>query len=179
MTSASLCRKAAYLDSVDLDQARSHRVAEPIAVVVLVSVIWWCAYGRTTPFPSIWRVIPKDDQVGWLFAASALVAVALVAIVAIVDKLIKQRKDSIAAFEGAGRQDLADKEKAEMAVLQAYLPARMSEAEVIAAVQAIVAEVGAKGPGDMGKVMGVVKTRLAGKADMGQVSAAVKAALAG
>ena len=101
------------------------------------------------------------------------------AIVAIVDKLIKQRKDSIAAFEGAGRQDLADKEKAEMAVLQAYLPARMSEAEVIAAVQAIVAEVGAKGPGDMGKVMGVVKTRLAGKADMGQVSAAVKAALAG
>ncbi len=102
-----------------------------------------------------------------------------VAIVAIVDKLIKQRKDSIAAFEGAGRQDLADKEKAEMAVLQAYLPARMSEAEVTAAVQAIVAEVGAKGPGDMGKVMGVVKTRLAGKADMGQVSSAVKAALAG
>ena len=101
------------------------------------------------------------------------------AIVAIVDKLIKQRKDSIAAFEGAGRQDLADKEKAELAVLEAYLPARMSEAEVIAAVQAIVAEVGAKGPGDMGKVMGVVKTRLAGKADMGQVSAAVKAALAG
>jgi len=102
-----------------------------------------------------------------------------VAIVAIVDKLIKQRKDSITAFEGAGRQDLADKEKAEMAVLQAYLPARMSEAEVTAAVQAIVAEVGAKGPGDMGKVMGVVKTRLAGKADMGQVSSAVKAALAG
>ncbi|WP_119966081.1 GatB/YqeY domain-containing protein [Simplicispira lacusdiani] len=102
-----------------------------------------------------------------------------VAVVAIVDKLIKQRKDSITAFEGAGRQDLADKEKAEMAVLQAYLPARMSEAEVTAAVQAIVAEVGAKGPGDMGKVMGVVKTRLAGKADMGQVSSAVKAALAG
>ena len=102
-----------------------------------------------------------------------------VAVVAIVDKLIKQRKDSIAAFEGAGRQDLADKEKAEMTVLQAYLPARMSEAEVTAAVQATVAEVGAKGPGDMGKVMGVVKTRLAGKADMGQVSAAVKAALAG
>jgi uncharacterized protein YqeY len=102
-----------------------------------------------------------------------------VAVVAILDKLIKQRKDSIAAFEGAGRQDLADKEKAEMTVLQAYLPARMSEAEVTAAVQAIVAEVGAKGPGDMGKVMGVVKTRLAGKADMGQVSSAVKAALAG
>ncbi|OJW87029.1 GatB/YqeY domain-containing protein [Alicycliphilus denitrificans] len=101
------------------------------------------------------------------------------AVIAIVDKLIKQRKDSIAAFEGAGRQDLADKEKAEMAVLQAYLPARMSEAEIAQAVQAIVAEVGAKGPGDMGKVMGVVKTRLAGKADMGQVSAAVKSALAG
>ena len=101
------------------------------------------------------------------------------AIVAIVDKLIKQRKDSIAAFEGAGRQDLADKEKSEMAVLQAYLPERMSEGEVAAAVQAIVAELGAKGPGDMGKVMGAVKTRLAGKADMGQVSAAVKAALAG
>jgi len=101
------------------------------------------------------------------------------AVVAIVDKLIKQRKDSIAAFEGAGRQDLADKEKAEMAVLQAYLPERMSADEVTAAVRAIVAEVGAKGPGDMGKVMGVVKTRLAGKADMGQVSAAVKAALAG
>ena len=101
------------------------------------------------------------------------------AIVSIVDKLIKQRKDSITAFEGAGRQDLADKEKAEMAVLQAYLPARMSGEEVTAAVQAIVTELGAKGPGDMGKVMGVVKTRLAGKADMGQVSAAVKAALAG
>jgi ribosomal protein S21 len=101
------------------------------------------------------------------------------AVVAIVDKLIKQRKDSISAFEGAGRQDLADKEKAEMAVLAAYLPERMSEAEVAEAVKAIVVEVGAKGPGDMGKVMGVVKTRLAGKADMGQVSAAVKAALAG
>ena len=102
-----------------------------------------------------------------------------VAVVAIVDKLIKQRKDSITAFEGAGRQDLADKEKSEMAVLQAYLPARMSEGEVTAAVLAIVAELGAAGPGDMGKVMGAVKTRLAGKADMGQVSAAVKAALAG
>ena len=101
------------------------------------------------------------------------------AIVAIVDKLIKQRKDSITAFEGAGRQDLADKEKAELSVLQAYLPARMSEAEILDAVKAIVAEVGAAGPGDMGKVMGVVKTRLAGKADMGQVSPAVKAALAG
>jgi uncharacterized protein YqeY len=101
------------------------------------------------------------------------------AIVAIIDKLIKQRKDSIAAFEGAGRQDLADKEKAEMAVLTAYLPERMSAEEVATAVKAIVAELGASGPGDMGKVMGAVKAQLAGKADMGQVSAAVKAALAG
>jgi uncharacterized protein YqeY len=102
-----------------------------------------------------------------------------VAVVAIVDKLIKQRKDSIAAFEQAARQDLADKEKAEMAILVGYLPARMSAEEVTAAVQAIVSELGAKGPGDMGKVMGTVKAQLAGKADMGQVSAAVKAALAG
>ena len=100
-------------------------------------------------------------------------------VVAIVDKLIKQRKDSIAAFEGAGRQDLADKEKAEMAVLQVYLPARLSAEEVAAEVRAIVAELGAKGPGDMGKVMGAVKAKLAGKADMGEVSSAVKAALAG
>lgn len=99
------------------------------------------------------------------------------AVVAIVDKLIKQRKDSIAAFEQANRQDLADKEKSEMAVLQVYLPERMSADEVTAAVQAIVTELGASGPGDMGKVMGAVKTRLAGKADMGLVSAAVKAAL--
>ncbi|WP_341685408.1 GatB/YqeY domain-containing protein [Limnohabitans sp.] len=100
-------------------------------------------------------------------------------VVAIVDKLIKQRKDSIAAFEGAGRQDLADKEKAEMAVLQVYLPARLSAEEVATEVRAIVAEIGAKGPSDMGKVMGTVKAKLAGKADMGEVSAAVKAALAG
>ncbi len=100
------------------------------------------------------------------------------AVVAIVDKLIKQRKDSIAAFEQAARQDLADKEKAEMAVLVAYLPERLSAEEVTSAVQAIVASLGASGPGDMGKVMGAVKTQLAGKADMGMVSAAVKAALA-
>ena len=101
------------------------------------------------------------------------------AVVAIADRLVKQRKDSIAAFEGAGRQDLADKERSEMAVLQGYLPERMSTEETRAAVQAIVAELGAKGPGDMGRVMGVVKARLAGKADMAQVSSAVKAALAG
>lgn len=101
------------------------------------------------------------------------------AVVGIVDKLIKQRKDSIEAFQKAQRMDLADKEAAEMKVLQAYLPARLSAEEVTAAVQAIVTELGAKGPGDMGKVMGAVKAQLAGKADMGQVSAAVKAALAG
>ena len=101
-----------------------------------------------------------------------------VAVVAIVDKLIKQRKDSIEAFQKAERSDLADKEAAELVVLQAYLPARLSAEEVTAAVQAIVAELGASGPGDMGKVMGAVKAKLAGKADMGQVSAAVKAALA-
>ena len=101
------------------------------------------------------------------------------AIVTIVDKLIKQRKDSITQFEAGGRQDLADKEKSELTVLQVYLPERMSAEEVTAAVKAIVAELGASGPGDMGKVMGAVKSKLAGKADMGQVSAAVKAALAG
>jgi len=100
------------------------------------------------------------------------------AVVSIVDRMLKQRKDSIEAFEKASRQDLADKEKAEVQVLQAYLPARLSADEVRAEVQAIVTELGAKGPGDMGKVMGAVKSRLAGKADMGQVSAAVKAALA-
>lgn len=99
------------------------------------------------------------------------------AIIAIVDKLIKQRKDSIAAYEAANRTDLADVEKAEMEVLKVYLPERMSEAEITAAVEAIVAELGASGPSDMGKVMGKVKAQLAGKADMGLVSAAVKAAL--
>ena len=104
--------------------------------------------------------------------------------VAIVDKLIKQRKDSIEAFEKAERQDLADKEKAELLVLQAYLPARLSGDEVTAEVKGIVAALAAElgravGPADMGKVMGAVKAQLAGKADMGQVSAAVKAVLAG
>ena len=100
-------------------------------------------------------------------------------VVAIVDKLVKQRKDSVAAFTQGGRQDLADKEAAEIKVLEVYLPQRMSADEVAVEVKAIVAELGAKGPGDMGKVMGTVKARLAGKADMGQVSAAVKAALSG
>ncbi|MBU6368615.1 MAG: GatB/YqeY domain-containing protein [Burkholderiales bacterium] len=100
-----------------------------------------------------------------------------VMVIAIVDKLIKQRKDSVAAYQSAGRQDLADIETAEMAVLQAYLPQRLNAHEVQQAVAAIVADLGASGPGDMGKVMAAVKTQLAGKADMGEVSAAVKAAL--
>lgn len=106
------------------------------------------------------------------------------AVVAIVDKLIKQRKDSVEAFVKAERMDLADKESAEITVLQAYLPQRMSADEVLVAVKAIVAELGAElgravGPGDMGKVMAAVKVKLAGKAEMSAVSAAVKAALAG
>ncbi len=100
------------------------------------------------------------------------------AVVAIVDKLIKQRNDSIAAFRSAGRTDLVDKESAELLVLQAYLPARLSNEAVAAEVAAIVAELRAAGPGDMGRVMAAAKPRLAGKAEMGQVSAAVKAALA-
>ena len=99
------------------------------------------------------------------------------AVIAIVDKLIKQRKDSISQFTAAGRMDLADKESAEVVVLEAYLPQRLDAAAVDAAVQAIVAELGASGPGDMGKVMGAAKQRLAGNADMGVVSAAVKRAL--
>jgi uncharacterized protein len=97
--------------------------------------------------------------------------------IAIVDKLIKQRKDSIAAFELAKRQDLVDKETAELKVLETYLPARLSADDVATEVRAIVKDLGATGPGDMGKVMAAVKTKLAGKADMGWVSAAVKHAL--
>jgi len=100
-------------------------------------------------------------------------------VVAIVDKLIKQRKDSVAAYEQAGRSDMAEKENNEIKVLQTYLPQRMSEQEVAAAVAQIVADLGASGPGDMGKVMGAVKQQLAGKADMGMVSAQVKKALTG
>jgi uncharacterized protein YqeY len=100
------------------------------------------------------------------------------AVIAIIDKLVKQRKDSIAQFTAGNRPDLADKESAELLVLEAYLPQRLGADEVAAEVAKIVAELGAAGPGDMGKVMGLVKTRLAGKADMGMVSAAVKKALA-
>jgi uncharacterized protein YqeY len=99
------------------------------------------------------------------------------AVVAIIEKLIKQRKDSISQFQAAKRDDLVAIESAEMIILQAYMPEQMSEAEVAAVVAKAVAEVGATGPQDMGKVMGLVKSQLAGKADMGVVSAQVKAAL--
>jgi uncharacterized protein YqeY len=99
-------------------------------------------------------------------------------VVGVIDKLVKQRKDSITAFAQAGRTDLVDKETAEMAVLEAYLPQRLSADEVTAEVRRMVTELGATGPGDMGKVMGAAKAQLAGKADLGMVSAAVKAALA-
>jgi len=99
------------------------------------------------------------------------------AVVSIVDKLIKQRKDSIAAFRQAGRTDLVDKESAEVAVLEAYLPQRLSAEQISAAVVSLVAELGAAGPGDMGKVMAAAKSRLAGQAEMALVSAAVKQAL--
>ena len=105
-------------------------------------------------------------------------------VIAIVDKLIKQRKDSVEAFTKAARMDLADKEAAEIKVLEVYLPKRLSADEITAEVKTIVASLGAElgrdvGPGDMGKIMGTVKAKLAGKADMGLVSAAVKASLAG
>jgi uncharacterized protein YqeY len=100
------------------------------------------------------------------------------AVITIVDKLVKQRKDSIQQFTAGGRQDLVDKEAAELKVLEGYLPARLGADEIAAGVAAIVAETGAKGPSDMGKVMAAAKARFAGSADMAQVSAAVKAALA-
>ena len=98
-------------------------------------------------------------------------------VLAIIEKMIKQRKDSISQFEAGGRQDLADIEKAELAILSTYMPAALSDAEVQAEVAAAVAAVGAAGPQDMGKVMGVLKPKLAGRADMTAVSAMVKAAL--
>lgn len=99
-------------------------------------------------------------------------------ILAIIEKMLKQRKDSIAQFEAGGRQDLADIEKAEVAVLSTYMPASLSDAEVQAEVAAAVAATGATGPQDMGKVMGILKPKLAGRADMTAVSGLVKAALA-
>ncbi|SDF92236.1 MULTISPECIES: GatB/YqeY domain-containing protein [unclassified Duganella] len=97
--------------------------------------------------------------------------------IAIIEKMIKQRKDSITQFEAGGRADLADIEKAELAVLSTYMPAGLSDEEIAAEVAAAVAASGAAGPQDMGKVMGIVKPKLAGRADMTVVSALVKKAL--
>ncbi|MCL2345643.1 MAG: GatB/YqeY domain-containing protein [Desulfobulbus sp.] len=99
------------------------------------------------------------------------------ATIAVIEKLTKQRKDSVSQYEAAGRQDLADAEQFEITVLAAYLPEKMSGEAIAAAVAAAVAETGAKGPADMGKLMAVLKPRLAGKADMAEVSRRVKAAL--
>ncbi|MDO8312605.1 MAG: GatB/YqeY domain-containing protein [Sideroxyarcus sp.] len=95
----------------------------------------------------------------------------------IIDKMLKQRRDSISQFEAAGRQDLVDVEKFEVSVLQTYMPQQLSEAEIIAAIAEAIAATGAAGPQDMGKVMGVVKPKLAGRADMGKVSGLIKAQL--
>ena len=100
-------------------------------------------------------------------------------VISVVEKMIKQRKDSIAQFEKAARQDLADKEKFEIGVIEAYLPQQLSQAEIDAIVAEAIAATGARSAADMGKVMGVVKPRLAGRADMGRVSGLVKAKLAG
>ncbi|MGZ5596246.1 MAG: GatB/YqeY domain-containing protein [Usitatibacter sp.] len=101
------------------------------------------------------------------------------AVISVIEKMIKQRKDSISQFEKAQRQDLADKEKFEVGILEGYLPQQLSAAEVEAIVAEAVASSGAKSPADMGKVMAIMKPRLAGRADMGKVSAIVKTKLAG
>ena len=100
-------------------------------------------------------------------------------IIAIIDKMIKQRRESIVQFEKGGRQDLADQEKFELCVLQAYMPQALSDAEIEHAIAAAVQETGARGPSDMGKVMAVLKPQLAGRADMGKVSSLVKSRLTG
>ena len=100
-------------------------------------------------------------------------------VLAVLEKMVKQRRESIAAFEQGGRADLADKEKAEILILSAYLPEQLSEAEVDALIRAAIADTGAASMKDMGKVMGAVKAKAAGRADMGAVSARIKAALGG
>ena len=100
-------------------------------------------------------------------------------VITVLEKMVKQRKESITQFEQGGRSDLADKEKAEIALLQAYLPAQLSEAEVDALIKEAIATTGAASVKDMGKVMGIVKVKAAGRADMGAVSARIKAALSG
>ncbi|HBT0298321.1 GatB/YqeY domain-containing protein [Stenotrophomonas maltophilia] len=100
------------------------------------------------------------------------------AVIAVLDKMVKQRKDSVNQYEAANREDLAEIERAEIVVIEAYLPAKMGEAEIVAAIQAAIAETGASGPADMGKLMGALKPKLAGQADMGLVSRLVKQLLA-
>jgi uncharacterized protein YqeY len=101
------------------------------------------------------------------------------AVIAVIEKMLKQRRDSIAQYEAAHRHDLADAEKFEVNVLQGYMPSALSDAEVDAAIAEAVSAAGAKGPQDMGKVMAILKPRLSGRADMGKVSTLVKARLAG
>jgi uncharacterized protein YqeY len=101
------------------------------------------------------------------------------AVLAVPDKMVKQRKDSVTQYEGAGREDLAAVERAEIVVIERYLPAKLDEASILAAIDAAIAQTGAAGAADMGKLMGVLKPQLAGQADMGQVSALVKRRLAG
>ncbi|WP_303637665.1 MULTISPECIES: GatB/YqeY domain-containing protein [Stenotrophomonas] len=96
------------------------------------------------------------------------------AVIAVLDKMVKQRKDSVSQYEAAKREDLAEIERAEIVVIEAYLPAKMGEAEIVAAIQAAIAETGASSAADMGKLMGALKPRLAGQADMGLVSKLVK-----
>ena len=100
-------------------------------------------------------------------------------VLAALDKMVKQRRDSVSQYEAAGRTDLADVEKSEIVVIERYLPAKLGEAEIVAAIDAAIAETGASGPADIGKLMGALKPKLAGQADMGQVSALVKQRLAG
>jgi uncharacterized protein len=100
-------------------------------------------------------------------------------VVAVIDKMIKQRREAITQFEKGGRQDLADQDQFEIAAFQVYMPQALSDAEIEAAIAEVIATTGAKAPSDMGKVMGALKGKLAGKADMTKVSAAVKAKLAG
>ncbi|CAD0355145.1 GatB/YqeY domain-containing protein [Xanthomonas hortorum] len=101
------------------------------------------------------------------------------AVIAVLDKMVKQRKDSVTQFEAAAREDLAQIEREEIVVIERYLPAKMGEAEIAAAIQAAIAETGASSPADIGKLMGALKPKLAGQADMGLVSALVKKSLAG
>ncbi|MCY7355297.1 MAG: GatB/YqeY domain-containing protein [Lysobacter sp.] len=101
------------------------------------------------------------------------------AVIAILDKMVKQRKDSVSQFEAAAREDLASIERDEIVVIERYIPAKMGEADIVAAIDAAIADTGAAGPSDMGKLMAALKPKLAGQADMGQVSALVKQRLAG